>query len=244
MELGVASLVGTMEGSFLAPDMHLTWEAPEAAASGSVDLSRDSNSITCRAPAVDVSAALLLKPAPIDAVKTVLTQVNRVLGRPLTRLSHLLDATGAAASAHCSGRPLLHVVVRHGDVNSAPLRESIDARLVARKITLRMQAEATALAQPQIEGADIDCNFKGLDVLPLAAALERGAAAKTQRLKLNGRTKLSVRLTPQEGPVEGETSCCLNQLTLVQPVLADTEPAYTRMIKPHIRTMWHTAVML
>lgn len=67
-----------------------------------------------------------------------------------------------------------------------------------------MQAEATALAQPQIEGADIDCNFKGLDVLPLAAALDRGAAAKTQRLKLNGRTKFSVRLTPQHGPLEGD----------------------------------------
>ena len=51
-------------------------QAPEAAASGSVNLSRDSNSFTCRAPAVDVSASLLLKPAPIDAVKTVLTQVN------------------------------------------------------------------------------------------------------------------------------------------------------------------------
>ena len=77
MELGDASLAGTMEGSFLAPDMHMSWEAPAAAASGSVDLSRDSNSFTCRAPAVDVSAALLLKPAPIDAVKTVLTQVSQ-----------------------------------------------------------------------------------------------------------------------------------------------------------------------
>ena len=66
-----------------------------------------------------------------------------------------------------------------------------------------LQAEATALAQPQIEGADIDCNFKGLDVLPLANALERGAAAKAQRLKLNGRTKVSVRLTPMQGPAPG-----------------------------------------
>ena len=74
---------------------------------------------------------------------------------------------------------------------------------VAEETALWTQAEATALAQPQIEGADIDCNFKGLDVLPLAAALDRGAAAKTQRLKLNGRTKFSVRLTPQQGPVEG-----------------------------------------
>jgi hypothetical protein len=59
-----------------------------------------------------------------------------------------------------------------------------------------LQAEATALAQPQLEGADIDCDFKGLDVLPIAAALERGSAAKAQRLKLNGRTKFSVRLVP------------------------------------------------
>jgi hypothetical protein len=60
-----------------------------------------------------------------------------------------------------------------------------------------VQAEASALAQPQLEGADVDCSFKGLDVLPLlspGAALERGAAAQPQRLRLNGRTKVSVRL--------------------------------------------------
>lgn len=62
-----------------------------------------------------------------------------------------------------------------------------------------LQVEATALAQPQLEGADIDCDFKGLDVLPIAAALERGSAAKAQRLKLNGRAKFSVRLTPTPG---------------------------------------------
>ena len=90
MELGDASVAGTMEGSFLAPDMHLSWEAPEAAASGSMDLSRDSNSFTCRAPAVDVSAALLLKPAPIDAVKTVLTQVRC----PAWQVDHLSDSNG------------------------------------------------------------------------------------------------------------------------------------------------------
>lgn len=89
------------------------------------------------------------------------------------------------------------------------------------------QAEATALAQPQIEGADIDCNFKGLDVLPLAAALDRGVAAKTQRLKLNGRTKVSVRLSPVQGPAEGETYLFISsRLDLSSPlsscpVLAD-----------------------
>ena len=86
MELGDATVAGVMEGSFLSPDMRLSWEAPAAAASGSVDLSRDSNSFTCRAPAVDVSASLLLKPAPFDAVKTVLTQVSHGICRPHQRL--------------------------------------------------------------------------------------------------------------------------------------------------------------
>lgn len=89
-----------------------------------------------------------------------------------------------------------------------------------------MQAEATALAQPQIEGADIDCVFKGLDVLPLAAALERGAAAKTQRLKLNGRTKFSVRLTPQPGSTEGNSCLCICKIKCRSEVLgADRDAA-------------------
>ena len=92
---------------------------------------------------------------------------------------------------------------------SAPSGVTLDrqCKVKLRRVALQMQAEATALAQLQVEGADIDCNFKGLDVLPLAAALDRGAAAKTQRLKLNGRTKFSVRLTPQQGPVEGGILC-------------------------------------
>ena len=95
MELGDATVAGVMEGSFLSPDMRLSWEAPAAAATGSVDLSRDSNSFTCRAPAVDVSASLLLKPAPFDAVKTVLTQVGHGICRPRQRLMILATHTCA-----------------------------------------------------------------------------------------------------------------------------------------------------
>ncbi|CAL8466123.1 g5659 [Coccomyxa elongata] len=140
-ELGDSSVQGTMAGSFLAPDLHMRWEAPAVAASGTADFSRDANRFTCRAPSLDVSGALFLRPPPFYAVKAVLTQ-----------------------------------------------------------------AEATALAQPQLEGADIDCDFKGLDVLPIAAALERGSAAKAQRLKLNGRTKFSVRLTPTPDKDAGQSN--------------------------------------
>ncbi|KAK9840821.1 hypothetical protein WJX81_007219 [Elliptochloris bilobata] len=55
------------------------------------------------------------------------------------------------------------------------------------------QAEATTLAQMQLEGADLDVNMRALDVLPLLAP-ERGALAGPQRLKLNGRAKFSGRL--------------------------------------------------
>ena len=50
MELGDATVAGMMEGSFLSPDMRLTWEAPAAAASGSVDLSRDSTASPAARP--------------------------------------------------------------------------------------------------------------------------------------------------------------------------------------------------
>jgi hypothetical protein len=102
MEVGDTSVAGTMEGSFLAPDMHMSWEAPAAAASGSVDLSRDANSFTCRAPALDVSAALLLKPAPIDALKTVLTQVNALAIPPRLLLwEYSVDLSRNADSFTC-----------------------------------------------------------------------------------------------------------------------------------------------
>ena len=102
----------------------------------------------------------------------------------------------------------------------------------AQKVALCVQAEATALAQPQIEGADIDCNFKGLDVLPLAAALDRGAAAKTQRLKLNGRTKFSVRLTPQQALVEGKILISLRPLHY----WGDDDGSCNHMHKEYINT--------
>ena len=75
MELGDASVRGTLAGSFLAPDMHMRWEAPAASASGSVDFSRDANCFTCRAPAVDVSGTLLLRPPSLEAIKSAVSQV-------------------------------------------------------------------------------------------------------------------------------------------------------------------------
>lgn len=81
MELGESSVRGTMAGSMLAPDLHMRWEAPAASASGSADFSREANRFTCRAPSLDVSGALFLRPPPFDAVKAVLTQVCHPLRR-------------------------------------------------------------------------------------------------------------------------------------------------------------------
>ena len=75
-ELGDSSVHGSMAGSFLAPDLHVRWEAPAASASGTANFSRDANRFTCRAPSLDVSGALFLRPAPFDAVKAVLTQAR------------------------------------------------------------------------------------------------------------------------------------------------------------------------
>lgn len=76
MELGDSSVHGSMQGSFLAPDLHMRWEAPAASASGTAEFSRDANRFTCRAPALDVSGALFLRPAPFDAMKAAISQVR------------------------------------------------------------------------------------------------------------------------------------------------------------------------
>ena len=67
---------------------------------------------------------------------------------------------------------------------------------------LLAQAEATALAQMNLEGADLDVQMRALDVLPLVAP-ERGALAGPQRLKLNGRAKFSGRLAAPAGAERG-----------------------------------------
>lgn len=46
-----------------------------------------------------------------------------------------------------------------------------------------------------IEGCDVDCSFRGLDVLPLLnAAASSEAASAPQRLRLNGRARFAGRL--------------------------------------------------
>jgi hypothetical protein len=75
MELGDASVRGSLAGSFLAPDMHVRWEAPAASASGTVDCSRDANCFTCAAPTLDVAGTLLLRPPPLEAIKSAVSQV-------------------------------------------------------------------------------------------------------------------------------------------------------------------------
>lgn len=91
-ELGDSSVQGTMAGSFLAPDLHMRWEAPAVAASGTADFSRDANRFTCRAPSLDVSGALFLRPPPFDAVKAVLTQacLPRHIFNHLSKVLHVV----------------------------------------------------------------------------------------------------------------------------------------------------------
>ena len=63
------------------------------------------------------------------------------------------------------------------------------------------QAEMTAVSVPVLEGAEVDANFKGLDVMPLispSAADNRPSLGQPTRLRLTGRTKLSGRLSADE----------------------------------------------
>ena len=60
-----------------------------------------------------------------------------------------------------------------------------------------MQEEATKLGAPIIEGCEIDCDCKGIDVLPLLSpAATDSRLGPQQRLKLNGSAKFAGRVTP------------------------------------------------
>lgn len=74
--LGEASMTGRMEGSQLAPEISATWAARGAEASGTAALSRNAMRFTCQAPALEASGALFLRPPPLHAVKTVVTQAR------------------------------------------------------------------------------------------------------------------------------------------------------------------------
>ena len=74
---------GVMEGSFLAPDLAISWAAPAASASGTARFQRDATRLTVRAPTVDLSAALLLRPPPLDALRRVTTQARSASRFPI-----------------------------------------------------------------------------------------------------------------------------------------------------------------
>ena len=64
------------------------------------------------------------------------------------------------------------------------------------------QEEATRLGAPVIEGCEIDCDCKGIDVLPLLSPTAAGDSrlGPQQRLKLNGSARFAGRVTPATEP--------------------------------------------
>ena len=59
------------------------------------------------------------------------------------------------------------------------------------------QEEATRLGAPVLEGCEIDCDCKGIDVLPLLSPTSVDSRlGPQQRLKLNGSAKFAGRVTP------------------------------------------------
>ena len=64
---------------------------------------------------------------------------------------------------------------------------------------LVFQAEASALGEPVIEGVEVQCSLKGLDLFPLASMGSAGeahqlASGQHSRLKLNGEVTMSGRV--------------------------------------------------
>ena len=64
------------------------------------------------------------------------------------------------------------------------------------------QEEATRLGAAVIEGCEIDCDLKGIDVLPLLSTTAPGDSrlGPQQRLKLNGSARFAGRVSPATQP--------------------------------------------
>ncbi|KAL0047976.1 hypothetical protein WJX82_004829 [Trebouxia sp. C0006] len=135
LTLGPGEVQASMEGSHTNPTIQATWQVPVAQASGQVKLDKDSMHLSAKAPALDVSGILHMRPPPPEKTRAAVTQ-----------------------------------------------------------------AEMTAVSVPVLEGAEVDANFKGLDVMPVVSpgtAENRPSLGQPTRLRLTGRTKLSGRLSPQ-----------------------------------------------
>ena len=74
--MGEGSVQGTLKGSLLAPEVATTWQLPSASASGTAAIARDVTKVTCKAPAIDVEAALHVIPPDFEAVKRATTQAE------------------------------------------------------------------------------------------------------------------------------------------------------------------------
>ena len=74
--LGNGTVTGSLEGSLVAPDLKTAWHLPEANASGRLEVSRVTTKVTCKAPALDVSAALHVVAPDLEAVKKAVTQAE------------------------------------------------------------------------------------------------------------------------------------------------------------------------
>lgn len=64
-----------MQGTGMAPEIKALWQVPAAQATGSALLNIDSTKITCKAPSLDLSAVMHVRPPPMDALKNARTQV-------------------------------------------------------------------------------------------------------------------------------------------------------------------------
>ncbi len=60
----------------MSPRIAATWQLPAASANGTAKLSRETTEVTCKAPAVDVSAALHVVPPSFEAIKKAVTQAE------------------------------------------------------------------------------------------------------------------------------------------------------------------------
>ena len=118
MELGRGKAHGTIQGSHLAPVIDGTWNLPDAQAEGSLTLERETIRMSARAPALDMSGVLHVRPAAHEDMKRVVTQAE------MAELTALV-LEGAEVDADLKVRRCPHLEATHPSISTShPLQVS------------------------------------------------------------------------------------------------------------------------
>ncbi|KAL3160063.1 hypothetical protein ABBQ38_009778 [Trebouxia sp. C0009 RCD-2024] len=175
LTLGPGEVQGSMEGPHTNPTIRATWQVPVAEASGQVKLDKDAIHMSAKAPALDVSGVLHMRPPAPQVVRAALTQAEvSAVSVPVLE--------GAELDASFKGLDVMPMISPTAAENRPSLGQPTRLRLTGRtKLSGRLSAQphlSTSPTQLPASAFEGDVLLDGLRVNQLK--LSRNLAGSLQ----------------------------------------------------------------